>query len=50
MSGIRDELHFLLQGVGYQDQRMNVTDTKMSDMIQEVDLNTEQEVSACAVD
>ena len=50
MSGIRDELHFLLQGVGYQDQRINVTDTKMSDMIQEVDLNTEQEFSACAVD
>ena len=50
MSGIRDELSFLLQGVGYKDQIINVTDTKMSDMILKVDLNTDQEFSACAVD
>ena len=43
VSGIPDELYFLRQGVGYQDQGINVTGTEISNMIQEVDLNTDQE-------
>ena len=36
--------------MGYQDQRINVIDTEISNMIQEADLNTDQEFSAYAVD
>ena len=43
MTGIPDELYFLPQGVGYQDQGINVTGTEISNMIQEADLNTDQE-------
>ena len=50
VSGIHDELYFLPQGVGYQDQGINVRDTEISNMIQEADLNTDQEYSAYAVD
>ena len=52
MSGIPDELYFLRlpQWVGYQDQGINVTDTEISNMIQEADLNTDQEFSVYAVD
>ena len=49
MSGIPDELYFLPQGVDYQDQGINVTDTVTSNMIQDADLNTDQEFSACEV-
>lgn len=50
MSSISDKLYFLPHGVGYQDQRINVTDTEISDTIQEAGLNNDQEFSACAVD
>ena len=49
MSGIPDELYFLPQGVGCQDQGINITDTEISGMIQEADLNNNQEFSASAV-
>ena len=50
VSGIPDELYFLRQGVGYQDQGINVTGTEISNMIQEADSNTDREFSAYAVD
>ena len=50
MSGLPDELYFLPQEAGYQDQRINITNTEISDKIQEADLNTNQEFSACAVE
>ena len=45
-----DESYFLPHGVGYQDQGINVTDTEITDMIQEADINNDQECSGCAVD
>ena len=50
VSGIPDEFYFLPQGMGYQDQGINITDTEISGMIQEADLNNDQEFSASAAD
>ena len=49
MSSISNKLYFLPHGVGYQDPRINVRDTEISDTIQEADLYNDQEFSACAV-
>ena len=43
VSSIPDELYLLPQGVGHQDQGINVTDTEISNMIQEADLNIQND-------
>ena len=50
MQWVYNELYYFPQRVGYQDQRITVTNPEISEMIREADLNTDQEYSSCVVD